>query len=150
MVLQLRLRALESEISPTLWVYGLGRLLLILLTCGHIFLLQIFEHSGVRVMAEGDYDAQTRIQTLLEYIHEREAELEERSEQKRVKLHQCVQLRHLENEARQVNMWIRNSESMITAGLVCPGSLHEAEQLRKEHDQFQPAIEVRLLLIIKI
>jgi len=92
-------------------------------------------------MADGDYDAQTRIQSLLEYIHEREVELDERSEQKRIKLHQCVQLRHLENEARQVNMWIRNSESMITAGLVCPGSLHEAEQLRKEHDQFQPAIE---------
>lgn len=99
----------------------------------------------MRVMAEGDCDAQTRIQTLLEYIHEREVELEERSEQKRIKLHQCVQLRHLENEARQVNMWIRNSESMITAGLVCPGSLHEAEQLRKEHDQFQPAIEARFL-----
>lgn len=110
--------------------------------------LKIFEHSGVRVMAEGDYDAQTRIQTLLEYIHEREAELDERAEQKRVKLHQCVQLRHLENEARQVNMWIRNSESMITAGLVCPGSLHEAEQLRKEHDQFQPAIEARPLLYL--
>ena len=114
------------------------------LKCCWLLWVKIFEHSGVRVMAEGDYDAQTRIQTLLEYIHEREAELDERAEQKRVKLHQCVQLRHLENEARQVSMWIRNSESMITAGLVCPGSLHEAEQLRKEHDQFQPAIEVRL------
>ena len=126
-------------------VCSMSRLLVPLTMLTIMLSLKIFEHSGVRVMAEGDYDAQTRIQTLLEYIHEREVELEERSEQKRIKLHQCVQLRHLENEARQVNMWIRNSESMITAGLVCPGSLHEAEQLRKEHDQFQPAIEVRFL-----
>ena len=93
-------------------------------------------------MADQEYDGQARIQGLLEYLHQREMELEEMAEQKRVKLHQCVQLRHLENEARQVNMWIRNSEAMITAGLVCPSSLVEAEQLRKEHEQFNLAIEV--------
>lgn len=104
-------------------------------------LLQIFEHSGVRVMVDTEFDAQTRIQSMLEFIHQRKVELDEMAEQKRIRLHQCVQLRHLENEARQVSTWIRNSESMIIAGLVCPGSLPEAEQLRKEHDQFQPAIE---------
>ncbi len=31
---------------------------------------------------------------------------------------------------------------MITTGLVCPNCLPDAEQLKKEHDQFQVAIEV--------
>lgn len=53
-------------------------------------------------MADSQYDAETRIRVLLEYLQERQIELEDMAEQKRLKLHQCVQLRHFENEARQV------------------------------------------------
>ncbi len=53
-------------------------------------------------MADSQYNAQTRIQVLLEYLHEREMDLEDLGEQKRLKLEQCVQLRHFETEARQV------------------------------------------------
>lgn len=53
-------------------------------------------------MADSHYNAQTRIQVLIEYLHEREMDLEELADQKRIKLNQCVQLRHFENEARQV------------------------------------------------
>ena len=53
-------------------------------------------------MADSQYNAQTRIQVLLEYLHEREMDLEDLGEQKRIKLEQCVQLRHFETEARQV------------------------------------------------
>ena len=53
-------------------------------------------------MADSQYNAQTRIQVLLEYLHEREMDLEDLGEQKRVKLEQCVTLRHFETEARQV------------------------------------------------
>ena len=63
---------------------------------------QVFEQSGVQLMADSQYDAQTRIQVLLEYLHDREIELEDSAEQKRTKLDQCVQLRHLETEAKQV------------------------------------------------
>jgi hypothetical protein len=60
------------------------------------------EQAGVEVMANGLYDAQSRIQVLLEYLHDRQVDLEDMAEQKRLKLEQCVQLRQFEIEAKQV------------------------------------------------
>ena len=54
-------------------------------------------------MADSHYDAPTRIQELLEYLHEREVDLETLADSKRNRLEQCVQLRNFENEARQVS-----------------------------------------------
>ena len=56
----------------------------------------------VQLMSDAEYDAGTHIQALLEYLHEREGDLETMAEQKRIRLEQCVQLRNFEIEARQV------------------------------------------------
>lgn len=103
---------------------------------------QVFETSNISLMADSQYSAQTRVQVLLEFLHEREMDLEDLAEMKRVKLEQCVQLCQFQNDANQVVSWIRNGEAMLSASFTIPNSLQEAEQLKKEHEQFQVAIEV--------
>lgn len=104
-------------------------------------LVQVFETSGICIMADSQYNAQTRVQVLLEFLHEREIDLEEVAEVKRVKLEQCIQIGQFQNDANQVISWIRNGESMLLASFAVPNSLGDAELLKKEHEQFQVAIE---------
>ncbi|XP_037933419.1 triple functional domain protein isoform X2 [Teleopsis dalmanni] len=104
-------------------------------------LLQMFESAGFILMADATHTAQARIEYLLDFLRDREIDLEELSEAKRAKLEQAVQLCQFQNDANQVISWIRNGEAMLVASFVTPNSLQEAEQLRKEHEQFQVAIE---------
>lgn len=104
-------------------------------------LIALFEGAGFIAMADGTHNAQTRIQHLLEFLNDRELDLEELAEVKKVKLEQAVQLCQFQNDANQVISWIRNGEAMLIASFSTPNSLQEAEQLRKEHEQFQVAVE---------
>ena len=56
----------------------------------------------MNIMADDQYDAPNKVQVLLEYLHERELDLEEMAERKRLKLEQCYQLRILIADAEQV------------------------------------------------
>ncbi len=105
-------------------------------------LVQHFENSGINLMADSQYSGVAKVQVLLEYIQEREMDLEDLGSIRRIKLEQSIQLCQFESDASQVNRWIQNAESMLVAGFSIPGSLAEAEQLKKEHEQFQTAIEV--------
>ena len=104
-------------------------------------LLQVFENSGINLMADSQYNGQTRVQVLLDYIQERQMDIEDLGSIRRIKLEQCIQLCQFENDANQVIRWIHNAEAMLTAGFLIPSSLQEAEQLKKQHEQFQTAIE---------
>ncbi|XP_042899532.1 kalirin isoform X2 [Parasteatoda tepidariorum] len=104
-------------------------------------LYQLFESSGIQLMADHQYDGQARVQVLLDFLQERHLDLEDVAEAKRVKLEQSIQLCQLENDASQVLSWIGNGEAMLVASFIIPSTLQEAEQLRTEHQQFQLAIE---------
>ncbi|KAF6201860.1 hypothetical protein GE061_004256, partial [Apolygus lucorum] len=104
-------------------------------------LASVLESSGVSLMADAQYTAATRVTVLLEFLHEREMDLEDLAEVMRVKLEQCVQLCQYRVDANQVVSWIRNGEAMLMASFAVPNSLPDAEQLKKEHEQFQVAIE---------
>lgn len=105
-------------------------------------LIQVFESSGLIIMADSTHNnAQSRISYLLEFLHDREEDLEQLAECKRVKLEQSMQLCHFQNDANQVISWIKNGEAMLLSSFAIPNSLQDAEKLRNEHEQFQIAIE---------
>lgn len=104
-------------------------------------LLQIYDTAGFIGMANATQTAPMRIQHLLEFIHSREIDLEDLADIKRGKLEQAVQLCQFENDANQVIKWIHHGESMLIASFSTPLNIQEAEQFKKEHEEFQVAIE---------
>ena len=66
-------------------------------------LLQLFESSGINLMADSQYNGETRVQVLLEYLQERAVDMEELATLRRLKLEQCVSLATYQSDASQVS-----------------------------------------------
>ena len=70
---------------------------------------QVFENSGINLMADSQYNGQTRVQVLLDYIQERQMDIEDLGSIRRIKLEQCIQLCQFENDANQVSYYTSKS-----------------------------------------
>ncbi|EDL82631.1 triple functional domain (PTPRF interacting) [Rattus norvegicus] len=109
--------------------------------------------SGVELLCDRDVDMATRVQDLLEFLHEKQQELDLAAEQHRKHLEQCVQLRHLQAEVKQKTHQSalqvqQKAEAMLQANHYDMDMIRDcAEKVASHWQQLMLKMEDRLKLV---
>ncbi|KAJ8977414.1 hypothetical protein NQ317_000215 [Molorchus minor] len=111
-------------------------------------LVQVFETSGICVMADAQYNAQTRVQVLLEFLHDREMDLEDLAEVKEVeKEHEQFQVAIEKTHTSAVQVKHR-ADALINGNHYDPQSIRDiSEEVTKRWQQLVTCAEERHKLV---
>ncbi|TMS01039.1 Kalirin [Larimichthys crocea] len=99
--------------------------------------------SGIE-LAEAEAGLSSQVEELQRLLQDKQKELQQIADHAHTHLEQNLQLRHLQSQVKQVLGWISEGEVMLASCMLNSSCLSEAEQLQREHERLQQAIEALL------
>ncbi|XP_056157511.1 kalirin RhoGEF kinase b, partial [Lampris incognitus] len=100
--------------------------------------------SGMELTAEGEAELSSLVDDLQRLLQDKQKELQQMADHTHTHLEQSLQLKHLQTQVKQVLGWIGEGEVMLASCMLNSSCLSEAEQLQREHERLQQAIEALL------